>query len=151
MLDPKLVRNDLERVAQQLSRRGYVLDTDRLQTLEKDRKDIQVQTQALQAERNSRSKGIGKAKAAGEDIAPLLTEVDGLGEQLRLREEQLASLQDELNAILMGIPNLPHESVPDGKGEDDNPTIRTWGEPPAFEFEPRDHVELGRATRSTGF
>ncbi len=82
MLDPKLLRNDLERVAQQLSRRGFVLDTGRLQTLEERRKDIQVQTQALQAERNSRSKGIGKAKAAGEDIAPLLKEVEGLGEQL---------------------------------------------------------------------
>ena len=143
MLDPKLLRNDLERVARQLSRRGFVLDTGRLQMLEERRKDIQVQTQALQAERNARSKGIGKAKAAGEDIAPLLKEVEGLGEQLSKKEEQLAGLQDELNAILMGIPNIPHESVPDGKGEDDNPTIRTWGEPPAFEFEPKDHVELG--------
>ena len=143
MLDPKLLRNDLERVAQQLSRRGFVLDTARLQALEERRRDIQVQTQALQAERNSRSKGIGKAKAAGEDIAPLLQEVEGLGDQLKQKEEQLAGLQNELNAILMGIPNIPHESVPDGKGEDDNPTIRTWGEPPVFEFEPKDHVDLG--------
>ena len=93
MLDPKLLRNDLERVAQQLSRRGFVLDTVKLQALEEGRKDLQVQTQALQAERNSRSKNIGKAKAAGEDIAPLLKEVEGLGEQLSLKEEQLASLQ----------------------------------------------------------
>ena len=143
MLDPKLLRNDLERVAQQLSRRGFVLDTDKLQALEEDRKGLQVQTQALQAERNSRSKNIGKAKAAGEDITPLLKEVEGLGEQLGLKEEQLASLQDELNAILMGIPNIPHESVPDGKGEEDNPEIRIWGEPPVLEFEPKDHVDLG--------
>jgi seryl-tRNA synthetase len=143
MLDPKLLRSDLERVAGQLSRRGFVLDTAGLQALEERRKDIQMQTQELQAERNSRSRGIGKAKAAGEDIAPLLKEVEGLGDQLKQKEEQLASLQDELNTILMGIPNLPHESVPDGKGEDDNPEIRTWGEPAGFDFEPKDHVDLG--------
>jgi seryl-tRNA synthetase len=143
MLDPKLLRNELEWVAEQLSRRGFVLDTASLQALEERRKDIQMQTQELQAERNSRSRGIGKAKAAGEDIAPLLKEVEGLGDQLKKKEEQLASLQDELNAILMGIPNIPHESVPDGKGEDDNPEIRTWGEPTGFDFEPKDHVDLG--------
>ena len=96
-----------------------------------------MQTQELQAERNSRSRGIGKAKAAGEDIAPLLKEVEGLGDQLKDKEEQLASLQDELNAILMGIPNIPHESVPDGKGEDDNPKIRTWGERPDSNLKPK--------------
>jgi seryl-tRNA synthetase len=143
MLDPKLLRSNLEWVAEQLSRRGFVLDTAGLQALEERRKDIQMQTQELQAERNSRSRGIGKAKAAGEDIAPLLKEVEGLGDQLKQKEEQLASLQDELNAILMGIPNIPHESVPDGKGEDDNPEIRSWGEPPGFDFEPKDHVDLG--------
>ncbi len=143
MLDPKLLRNDLEWVAQQLLRRGFVLDTDSLQVLEERRKDIQVQTQGLQAERNSRSRSIGKAKAAGKDIAPLLKEVEGLGDQLKQKEEELSGLQDELNNILMGIPNIPHESVPEGKGEDDNPEIRTWGEPPGFEFEPKDHVDLG--------
>ena len=143
MLDPKLLRSDLERVAEQLSRRGFVLDTDSLQALEERRKDIQMQTQELQAERNSRSRGIGKAKVAGEDIAPLLKEVEGLGDQLKQKEEQLASLQDELNTILMGIPNLPHDSVPDGKGEDDNVELRKWGELPAFDFEPKDHVDLG--------
>ena len=89
MLDPKLLRNDLEWVAQQLLRRGFVLDTDSLQALEERRKDIQVQTQELQAERNSRSRSIGKAKAAGEDIAPLLKEVEGLGDQLKQKEEEL--------------------------------------------------------------
>jgi seryl-tRNA synthetase len=143
MLDPKLLRNDLEWVAGQLSRRSFVLDTDSLQVLEARRKDIQMQTQQLQAERNSRSRGIGKAKAAGEDIAPLLKEVEGLGSQLKQKEDELAGLQDELNSILLGIPNIPHASVPDGKGEEDNPEIRRWGEPPAFDFEPKDHVDLG--------
>jgi seryl-tRNA synthetase len=143
MLDPKLLRNDLEWVAGQLLRRGFVLDTDSLQALEVRRKDIQMQTQELQAERNSRSRGIGKAKAAGEDIAPLLKEVEGLGSQLKQKEDELAGLQDELNAILMSIPNIPHASVPDGKGEEDNPEIRTWGEPTEFDFEPKDHVDLG--------
>jgi seryl-tRNA synthetase len=143
MLDPKLIRNDLEGTAQQLARRGFVLDTKNLQALEARRKSIQTQTQELQAQRNNRSKGIGKAKAAGEDIAPLLKEVEGLGEQLKAREQELASLQEELNAILMGIPNIPHASVPEGKGEEDNPELRKWGEPPQFDFAPRDHVDLG--------
>jgi len=143
MLDPKLIRNDLEGTARQLARRGFVLDTKNLQALEERRKSIQTQTQELQAERNSRSKSIGKAKAAGGDIAPLLQEVEGLGEQLKAREHELASLQEELNAILMGIPNIPHASVPEGKGEEDNPELRKWGTPPAFDFEPRDHVDLG--------
>ena len=143
MLDPKLLRNDLEGTAQQLARRGFVLDTKNLQALEERRKSIQTQTQQLQAERNSRSKGIGKAKAAGEDIAPLLKEVEGLGEQLKAAEHELASLQEELNAILMEIPNIPHASVPEGKGEEDNPELRKWGTPPDFDFAPRDHVDLG--------
>ena len=143
MLDPRLLRSELDTVRQQLARRGFTLDTDTLQALESRRKTIQVETQELQAERNSRSKGIGKAKAAGEDIAPLLQAVEGLGEQLKAKELQLSQLQDELNDILMGIPNLPHASVPDGKGEEDNPVLRLWGEPPAFDFEPRDHVDLG--------
>ena len=143
MLDPKRLRSELDTVTEQLARRGFTLDTDALQTLEKRRKTIQVETQTLQAERNSRSKGIGKAKAAGEDIAPLLKEVEGLGEQLKAKEQALSLLQDELNDILMGIPNMPHASVPDGKGEEDNPVLRTWGEPPDFDFEVRDHVDLG--------
>ena len=143
MLDPRLLRTELDTVRQQLARRGFTLDSDALQALEKRRKTIQVDTQELQAERNSRSKGIGKAKAAGEDIAPLLQAVEGLGEQLKAKELELAQLQDELNDILMGIPNIPHSSVPDGSGEEDNPVLRLWGEPPVFDFEPVDHVDLG--------
>jgi seryl-tRNA synthetase len=143
MLDPKLLRSDLADVARQLARRGYTLDTDTLQALEEQRKEIQVQTQQLQAERNSRSKGIGKAKAAGADIAPLLQEVEGLGTQLKAKEEELAELQERLNTILMGIPNILHASVPAGKGEEDNQELRQWGQRPAFDFEPKDHVDLG--------
>ena len=143
MLDPRLLRTELDTVRQQLARRGFTLDSDALQALEKHRKTIQVDTQELQAERNSRSRGIGKAKAAGEDIAPLLQAVEGLGEQLKAKELELAQLQDELNDILMGIPNIPHSSVPDGSGEEDNPVLRLWGEPPVFDFEPVDHVDLG--------
>jgi seryl-tRNA synthetase len=143
MLDPKLLRSDIRQVAAQLARRGYTLDTGKLQSLDERRRDIQVATQQLQAERNSRSRGIGKAKAAGEDIAPLLQEVEGLGDQLKTKEEELLTLQAELNAMLMGIPNLPHDSVPDGSGEDDNREIRRWGTLPEFDFEPGDHVDLG--------
>ena len=143
MLDPRLLRSELDTVRQQLARRGFTLDTGALQALESRRKTIQVDTQALQAERNSRSKSIGKAKAAGEDITPLLQAVEGLGEQLKAKELELSQLQDELNDILMGIPNLPHTSVPDGTGEEDNPVVRLWGEPTVFDFEPVDHVDLG--------
>jgi seryl-tRNA synthetase len=143
MLDPRLLRSDPEAVARQLARRGFQLDTVALQALEERRKSIQVETQELQAARNARSKNIGKAKAAGEDIAPLLKEVEGLGDQLKTCEQQLESVHQELQSILMGVPNIPHESVPEGRGEQDNPELRRWGEPRIFDFEPRDHVDLG--------
>ena len=143
MLDPKLLRSDPDSIARQLACRGFVLDTGRLKALEERRKTLQTRTQELQAERNARSKGIGRAKTAGEDITPLLREVAGLGEQLGKNEADLAALQAELDDILMGIPNIPHPSVPEGRGEEDNPEIRRWGEPPTFDFEVRDHVDLG--------
>jgi len=143
MLDPKLLRSDLAAVTTALARRGFTLDADSFSRLEETRKSLQGRTQELQAERNSRSKGIGKAKAAGQDIAPLLKEVEGLGEQLKSAEAELDTLQAEISTLLMGIPNIPHESVPDGKGEDDNPEIRRWGEPAEPEFEAKDHVDLG--------
>ena len=143
MLDPKRIRTELDMVAAELARRGYTLDTTRLEQLEQRRKDLQVRTQELQAERNSRSKNIGKAKAAGENIAPLLKEVEGLGEQLKAAEQELATLQQELDDILMGIPNCPHASVPDGKDESANQEMRRWGDPRKFDFEIKDHVDLG--------
>jgi seryl-tRNA synthetase len=143
MLDPRLLRTDLDNTARLLARRGYTLDTDSFLALEERRKAVQVRTQELQAERNARSKSIGKAKAAGEDIAPLLQEVEGLGEQLKAADEELGSIQDELGDILLDIPNIPHESVPDGRDEADNTEVRRWGEPREFDFEPVDHVDLG--------
>ena len=151
MLDPKLIRNDLDTVAQQLARRGFALDTARIQALEEERKQIQVRTQELQAERNSRSKAIGQAKAKGEDVAPLLTQVQGLGEELDAAKTRLEALQGDLDALLMAIPNIPHGSVPDGRSEEDNKEVRRWGEPRKFDFEPKDHVDLGEALGQLDF
>ncbi|MGB5305436.1 MAG: serine--tRNA ligase [Gammaproteobacteria bacterium] len=143
MLDPKLLRSDPESVAKQLARRGFALDTAQLLEYEERRKAIQMQTQEVQAERNAKSKAIGKAKAAGEDIEPLLKEVEGLGSLLKGKEDELAAALEDINNIMMGVPNIPHESVPAGKGEADNQELRTWGKPPEFDFEPKDHVDLG--------
>jgi len=145
MLDPHLLRNDLEQVEQDLARRGFTLDRESFVGLEERRKTLQVETQELQAERNARSKEIGRAKAAGEDIQPLLDEVASLGDRLKSSEEKLAAVQEELNGLLYGIPNIPHASVPKGDTEADNEEIRRWGEPPEFGFQPRDHVDLGEA------
>ncbi|MEW8028044.1 MAG: serine--tRNA ligase [Candidatus Thiodiazotropha sp.] len=145
MLDPRLLRNSLEQVALQLARRGYQLDVEQISTLEAQRKQLQVESQELQKQRNSRSKSIGKAKAAGEDIEPLLAKVAQLGDQLQASQEALNQVQETLSEITLGIPNLPHESIPNGKDEEDNREERRWGEPREFEFEPRDHVDLGDA------
>ncbi len=145
MLDPRLLRNDLDHVAAGLARRGFPLDTAHLAGLEEERKALQVRTQELQHQRNTRSKAIGKAKAAGEDIQPLLAEVADLGEELGAAEARLDEVQGELERLALGIPNLLHESVPDGDGEADNREVRRWGAPPAFDFPPRDHVDLGAA------
>ncbi|MEW8321131.1 MAG: serine--tRNA ligase [Candidatus Thiodiazotropha taylori] len=146
MLDPRLIRNNLEEVAAQLRRRGYELDTQLIAQLEERRKGLQVESQELQNERNSRSKSIGKAKAAGEDIQPLLAEVAELGDRLKVLQEDLNSVQAELSEITLGIPNIPHESVPDGRDEAGNREERRWGEPREFDFEPKDHVDLGDAS-----
>lgn len=145
MLDPRLLRNQLEETARQLARRGVTLDVERIAALETERKEIQIKTQSLQNERNARSKEIGKAKAAGQDIQPLLAQVAGLGDALKQAEERLEAIQREIEEIAMGIPNVPHASVPDGKDEADNVEVRRWGEPRRFDFEPKDHVDLGAA------
>jgi seryl-tRNA synthetase len=143
MLDPKLIRNQLADVAAQLKRRAYDLDVETIDQLEAQRKAIQVRTEELQAERNRSSKSIGKAKAAGEDIQPLLDQVAGLGQQLDDAKQDLDGIQEQLNDILMGIPNLPHDSVPQGDDEAHNQEVRRWGEPASFDFEVKDHVDLG--------
>ncbi|MDH5436534.1 MAG: serine--tRNA ligase [Gammaproteobacteria bacterium] len=143
MLDLKLLRNEIDATVERLKTRGFVLDAKYFNDLDAQRKDIQVKTQELQKERNAKSKSIGKAKAAGEDIAPLLKEVDGLGDELKTCEEKLDKIQAELDAFLAGIPNVPHESVPVGKNEDENVELDRWGDMPEFDFEPKDHVDIG--------
>ncbi len=143
MLDSKLVRTQTEEVAARLATRGYVLDVSLVESLETRRKAVQTRTETLQAERNARSKGIGQAKARGEDIAPLLAEVDRMGSELEEAKRELDLVQGELDALLLGLPNLPDASVPVGKDEDDNVEVRRWGTPREFDFEIKDHVALG--------
>jgi len=143
MLDPHLIRNQLDDVAAALNKRGMRLDTELLQQLDAERKEFQVKTQELQNTRNSRSKEIGKVKEQGGDIGPLLKEVATLGDELKEYETRLSEIQEKLHGVLLGIPNIPHNSVPAGNTEEDNEEIRRWGEPAHFSFEVRDHVELG--------
>ncbi len=151
MLDPRLLRSDLEQTTARLATRGFTLDAQALAALEDQRKQIQVRTQQLQNERNTRSKAIGKAKAAGEDAAPLLAAVADLGDQLKQAEAELETIQQRLNEILLGVPNLPHASVPVGRDESDNEEVRRWGEPRQFSFTPKDHVDLGHALGQLDF
>ncbi|PMR73938.1 serine--tRNA ligase [Billgrantia endophytica] len=143
MLDPKLLRSDLDRVAQRLATRGFVLDTERLTALEARRRELLTETESLQNERNTRSRAIGKAKAQGEDIQPLLAEVSDLGDRLDAAKVRLADVQAEWEDLVSGLPNLPHASVPVGVSEDDNVELHRWGTPRTFDFEVRDHVDLG--------
>lgn len=145
MLDAKLLRSDLETVAEKLKARDYALDVATIQSLEAQRKEFQVKAQTLQAESNSRAKGIGKAKAQGEDIAPLLAEVSSLKAQLEEAEKASSEVQAKLEAIFSSIPNIPHESTPAGLSEDDNVELKKWGTPKEYEFEVKDHVDLSEA------
>ncbi len=142
MLDSKMLRADLDGVAAKLARRGFKLDTAAFTALEEQRKELQVRTQELQNERNTRSKSIGQAKARGEDIQPLLAEVGELGNKLDAAKEELAQLLTKIDDIVSAIPNIPHDSVPDGADEDDNVEIRRWGTPKEFDFDVKDHVDL---------
>ena len=143
MLDSKLVRTQLHEVAERLAARGFVLDVARFEALEAQRKTLQTRTEQLQAERNSRSKSIGQAKQRGEDIAPLLAEVDQMGSDLEQGKRDLDSIQTELDNLLLNIPNLPHESVPVGADEEGNVEVSRWGTPRSFDFPIQDHVALG--------
>ncbi len=145
MLDAKLVRTQPQEVAERLAARGFTLDVQRIESLESTRKSVQTRTEELQAERNSRSKAIGQAKARGEDIAPLLADVDRMGGELETAKRELDVIQSELDALLLGLPNLPHESVPVGTSEEENVEVRRWGTPKRFDFEVKDHVTLGEA------
>ena len=143
MLDPKLFRTDLDKTAQLLARRGFALDVATITSLEEKRKHVQVLTQQYQNERNTKSKAIGQAKARGEDTKPLMDEVASIGAALKQAEAELEQLQADLNAVALGVPNIPHASVPDGKDEHDNREVRRWGEPKKLDFTPKDHVDLG--------
>ncbi len=151
MLDIQVLRSDLDGVAARLATRGFVLDTARFGELEAARKAIQVRTQELQSKRNSASKLIGQAKAKGEDTTAIMAEVALVGEELKSIEVQLGALQGQLQQLLEGLPNMPHESVPLGKSEADNVEVRKSGSVPVFDFAVKDHVELGETLGGLDF
>lgn len=151
MLDSRWVRTQPEEVAQRLAARGYQLDVATVTALEEQRKAVQTRTEELQAERNSRSKSIGQAKARGEDIAPLLASVEQLGSELEQGKRELEAIQSQLDNLLLSMPNVPHESVPVGADENDNLEVRRWGTPKTFEFAIKDHVELGEQLGGLNF
>ncbi len=151
MLDPHLFRSDLEFVQTQLKRRAIDFDADFYTDLENRRKAVQVKTQELQNERNLRSKSIGQAKAKGEDVKPLLDQVQGLGEQLKAAETELSEIQVQMKELMEELPNILDSSVPAGNDEDDNVEISRWGELPAFDLEIKDHVDLGALHKGMDF
>ncbi|MDD2061092.1 serine--tRNA ligase [Pseudomonas sp. GD03860] len=151
MLDSKLLRGQLQEVADRLASRGFSLDVARIEALEERRKVVQTRTEQLQAERNARSKSIGQAKARGEDIAPLMADVERMAGELASGKVELDGIQAELDTIVLGIPNLPDESVPVGADEDHNVEVRRWGTPRNFDFEIKDHVALGELSGGLDF
>ena len=143
MLNPNLFRNQLNDTAARLRRRGYELDIGALQALELERKQVQIETQSLQQTRNTHSRTIGRLMATGENVTRLLSEVTSIAAELETKKAALTTVQRQLEALQLEIPNLPHESVPDGQTEEANVVVRHWGEVPEFPFEPKDHVDLG--------
>ena len=143
MLDPKWIRADPEQIAKRLKIKKFELDTKRLAALDSQRKELQLQTEALQNERNSRSKAIGQAKASGEDISEILSSMESLKQELEQKKERLNGLQTELSDYLLGVPNVPADDVPAGDDESKNVEVMTWGNPRLFDFEIKDHGELG--------
>jgi seryl-tRNA synthetase len=151
MLDQKLVRNNLQEVADKLIKKGFKLDVAKLNSLEESRKQLQIDTENLQSERNSKSKEIGKLKAQGEDTTGVMAAVSAFGTQLDAKKIELKEVQDRLNIMLMEIPNIPHESVPPGADEEDNQEVLTWGQKPSFNFTVKDHVDLGEGLGGLDF
>jgi len=151
LIDPKLLRNDLEGVARNLARRGFVLDVERWSTLEEERKRWQVESDRLRSERNANAKAAGMAKARGEDAAPYITRGEQLMHELARVEESLRVVQAQLDDLQLGLPNLLHESIPDGADESANVEVARWGEPRRFAFKPRDHVEIGEGLGGLDF
>src|SRR5262245_66664885 len=151
MLDPKLLRQDLDSVAANLARRGFKLDRGRYLALETERKELQVKVEGWRQARNERSKAIGRAKATGADVEALMREVGDLGDSLAAAEARLGEIATELDGFLAGLPNLLHESVPDGADSAANVEVRRAGTPPSFDFEPLDHVALGEGLELMDF
>ncbi|PKO73175.1 MAG: serine--tRNA ligase [Betaproteobacteria bacterium HGW-Betaproteobacteria-17] len=151
MLDIQLLRKDAALVAERLAARGFVFDAARFDALEAERKTIQTRTQDAQNHRNTLSKQIGMLKGKGEDTTAVMAEVAGLGDELKQMETRLAALQTEINDFLMGVPNLPHESVAPGKDETANVEVSRWGTPKTFDFTVRDHVDLGEGLGQLDF
>ena len=151
MLDPKALRNDIENIAINLKKRGFELDIKKYNELENERKALHGKTQELQAERNSVSKKVGAAKAKGEDIQPILAEVSHIGDQLKAKEQALDNVLEKLEAFQYNLPNIVEDDVPVGKDENDNIEVRQWGEIPQFDFEVKDHIELGEALGMINF
>jgi seryl-tRNA synthetase len=151
MIDPKLLRQSAADIAANLARRGFTFDVDAYLALEERRKSLQVETEALQNERNTSAKGIGKAKAQGEDIEPLLAAVKDLGDRLDASSASLLEVQDEMRDVELGLPNLLADDVPTGNTENDNAEVLRWGEPKDLGFEARDHIELGEALGQLDF
>ena len=151
MLDPRLFRTDLDFVKEQLNRRSFNFNPESYVELEARRKDVQVKTQDLQNERNSRSKAIGQAKSKGEDVQPLLDQVQHLGDALKAAESELEGIQTEMETLMEGIPNILDGEVPEGKSEEFNIEISRWGDLPEFDFEPKDHVDLGAKLKGIDF
>ncbi|HLB43409.1 MAG TPA: serine--tRNA ligase [Gammaproteobacteria bacterium] len=143
MLDPKLIRTSITFIATQLNERGVTFDINKFNVLEEQRKQLQVNIQALQNQRNVKSKEVGRAKATGSHVGDVLKNLKELSDTLKSKEEQFTAIQIELDNFLSSLPNIPHESVPRGKNEEDNRIERVWGEPKKFVFKPKDHVELG--------
>ncbi len=151
MLDSKLLRGQLQEVADRLASRGFSLDVARIESLEERRKSVQTRTEQLQADRNRISKSIGQAKAKGQDIEPLKADVDRMAAELAAGKVELDEIQAELDGIVLTIPNLPDSSVPVGKDEDDNVEVRRWGTPRQFDFPVKDHVALGEISGGLDF
>ena len=145
MLDPKWIRSEPDALARKLLKKKFTLETAWIAELDSRRKALQLATEALQNERNSRSKMIGKAKAAGEDISEILSSMEGMKAELEQKKEQLASLQSKLHEYLAGVPNIPDDSVPEGDDETANQLVSTWGEVKTYDFEIKDHAALGVA------
>ncbi|MGD9888672.1 MAG: serine--tRNA ligase [Halothiobacillaceae bacterium] len=151
MLDSKLLRTELNAVASGLARRGFVLDVSRFERLESERKEAQVEAERLLSERNRLSKEIGQAKAKGENAQPLLDEVASLGARMDAAKARFNMVAEQMDALLLQLPNIPHASVPDGEDESGNVEIKRWGEPTRFSFEPKDHVALGEGLGTMDF